>query len=717
MDTKRLITAIILGLAFIVLYQTGMNFLGHRLGWDQPQPAQVTPSTLPSTAPSATQIATTTATAPAPESATASQPTISQAPATSEMAHFVAATQPAPNPIPSLLGSATPKDPRYAMQLDVEPLGAGLGSVLLNDFKRSDRKDPYIFETPLSPSRLDTEPLGSKSITVDGVSYDLAGVQWSRVGSDESQSGLTKATYAADLVRNGTVLLSLTKTYTVVPRTDPSLGWEIHVDFGFQNQTTTGQKVQLVFNGPTLPPPETNRPPDRQAVGGYAVDKETIDAQFHPIEEFKANKNDGDIDLTKSSNDHPIMWAGMVSNYFAAVVLLQPMQVGGTPDGNSYIAKVVAHGVNLDAKEMDQHQAYVTFQTTNLTLSPGKPVVLPLSVYLGPKWRNVLDERYYAAYPRHYDALPVIRGSMCGMSFCSFTWLSASMLWLLDVMHRVFRDWGLAIIGLVAIVRLLLHPVTKSSQISMAKMSKMGPEMQRLKEKYGDDKEGLNKAMVEFHREQGLGPYLGCLPMFLQMPIWFALYGVLQSTFELRQAPFLYGLTWIHDLAQPDTLLSFSHPVQILFFNLDGIHVLPVLLAAVMAIQARFMPKPGGQSPEQQQTQQMMQWITPVMFLFIFYSLPSGLNIYICTSTAAGVIESKIIRDHLKQREEAEKAGKVFVLTKPTRGSKQKDLGQAQKDDSPGLIGWIVDKWTKLQDMADEDRKRKGGDNDRKKKG
>src|SRR6185312_10274956 len=125
-----------------------------------------------------------------------------------------------------------------------------------------------------------------------------------------------------------------------------------------------------------------------------------------------------------------------------------------------------------------------------------------MSVFFGPKWRGVLDTAHYSSFPREYNILLVISGGFCG--FCTFSWLVNGMIWLMGVMHLVFRDWGLAIIGLVAIVRICLHPITRRSQISMSKMSKMGPEMKRLQEKYKDDKEALNKAMVDFHKQQGI---------------------------------------------------------------------------------------------------------------------------------------------------------------------------------------------------------------------
>src|SRR5205085_131573 len=138
-----------------------------------------------------------------------------------------------------------------------------------------------------------------------------------------------------------------------------------------------------------------------------------------------------------------------------------------------------------------------------------------------------------------YNGTLTTNMSSCG-THCAFGWMIDLLYGLLFFFHAITRDWGLAIIGLVILVRLLLHPITKRSTISMQKMGKMGPEVERLKKKYGDNKDELNKAMMQVYKEQGVGPFLGCLPMFLQMPIWIALYTSLQNTFELRQAPFLW---------------------------------------------------------------------------------------------------------------------------------------------------------------------------------
>ncbi|HMB95250.1 MAG TPA: YidC/Oxa1 family membrane protein insertase, partial [Tepidisphaeraceae bacterium] len=187
----------------------------------------------------------------------------------------------------------------------------------------------------------------------------------------------------------------------------------------------------------------------------------------------------------------------------------------------------------------------------------------------------------------------------------------------------------------------------------------------------------------------------------LQTPIWIALWQALQTTFDLRQAPFLWGFTWIHDLAKPDHLITF-HPVPLFFgWSISAFNLLPILLAGVFFIQTKFQPKPAALTKEQEQQQKMMQWMT-LIFPLMLYNGPSGLNLYIFTSTAIGIIESKIIRDHIKQRDEAEKAGRVIV----DPGKKFKSSGDGRNLPAPqskpsGLMGWVA----QLQERAEQIRK------------
>jgi YidC/Oxa1 family membrane protein insertase len=233
--------------------------------------------------------------------------------------------------------------------------------------------------------------------------------------------------------------------------------------------------------------------------------------------------------------------------------------------------------------------------------------------------------------------------------------------------------------------------------------------MERLKKKYADNPEELKRVQGEFIREQGIEPFLGCLPMFLQMPIWIALWQALQTTFELRLAPFLrfgdVSLTWIKDLSKPDALITFPE-VGFWFFKISAINVLPVLLGVVSYIQQSLQPKPAAITPEQQSQQKMMKWMV-LLFPIILYSGPSGLNLYILTSTAIGIIESKRIRDHLREQEEAEKEGKVIVDAPTTRAGRR--LSQDKREQpapKKGLAGWLESLKAKAEQMQRESEKK-----------
>ena len=277
----------------------------------------------------------------------------------------------------------------------------------------------------------------------------------------------------------------------------------------------------------------------------------------------------------------------------------------------------------------------------------------------------------------HYvDAIHYQSCCMCGVSS-----LTLGMMWLLDKISIItFGNYGIAIIILVILVRLVLHPLTKKSQINMMKMQKLGPEMERIKKKYADDKEAMNKEMMKFYKTQGAAPLLGCLPMFLQMPIWISLWGALSIAVELRHAAFLP--IWITDLAAPDVIFSFPAINIPLIGSMTGpissFNLLPLLLTVAMFIQAKLNPQmagaAGGATKEQQTQQKMMRFMMPAMMLLIFYNAASGLTLYIMTSTFAGVIEQIVIKRHIEAKEAAEAAmtTTVRVPGKAPRDSRPK---------------------------------------------
>jgi YidC/Oxa1 family membrane protein insertase len=231
-----------------------------------------------------------------------------------------------------------------------------------------------------------------------------------------------------------------------------------------------------------------------------------------------------------------------------------------------------------------------------------------------------------------------------------------------------------AIIMLVLIVRAMLHPITRKGQVNMMRMqqqmSKIQPKMEEIKKRYPNDKSRQSQEVMKIYQEAGVNPagqmMSGCLPMFLQMPVWIALYTSLNFNIDMRHQPFLL---WIQDLTSPDALIKFDNAINIpLLSSMTGpIHsfnLLPILVSAAMFAQQKLMPKPKqpeGQKSEAAEQAAQMQKIMPFMTLFfglIFYNMPSGLNLYIGTSSFFGMLEQMHIRRHiedLKTRPEPEK--------------------------------------------------------------
>jgi len=208
-----------------------------------------------------------------------------------------------------------------------------------------------------------------------------------------------------------------------------------------------------------------------------------------------------------------------------------------------------------------------------------------------------------------------------------------------------------------------MHPITKKSQISMQKFSKIGPKVEELKKKYANNKVELNKHTMALYKEQGASPIMGFLPMLVQMPIWIALYSAVYASIDLRGAAFLPF--WITDLSAPDALIRFSTiTIPIIGYKLTALNLLPLLMGVAFYLQQKMMPTNVAANPQAAQQQKMMMLMMPIMFPLMLYSAPSGLNLYIMASTFAGVVEQHVIRKHIQRQEQLESLGLVSVTSK-----------------------------------------------------
>ncbi len=192
--------------------------------------------------------------------------------------------------------------------------------------------------------------------------------------------------------------------------------------------------------------------------------------------------------------------------------------------------------------------------------------------------------------------------------------------WLLFKSYELVQNFGLAIILVTIALKILLHPLSKKSIDSSRKMSQLQPKIQELNKKYEKNPQAKQKAMMELYKREKINPLGGCIPLLLQMPVFFALYNVLPSLIELKNADFL----WINDLSSPDTVANIN------LFITNKLNILPIIMVVASVFQTKLMPQPTAPSSADTsaQTQKMMQYMMPVVFLFIFWSMPSGLVLY-----------------------------------------------------------------------------------------
>ncbi|MFP6807844.1 MAG: membrane protein insertase YidC [Pseudomonadales bacterium] len=242
---------------------------------------------------------------------------------------------------------------------------------------------------------------------------------------------------------------------------------------------------------------------------------------------------------------------------------------------------------------------FLGFTTPMLNIPPGSIGEIAAKFYVGPKDQYRLEE--------------IAEGLDLTVDYGFLWWLAKPLFYLLTMIHGVFNNWGIAIILLTVVVKTLLFPLSAASFRSMAKMRKLQPEMTRLKEHYGDDKQKFSQAMMDLYKKEGANPLGGCFPMLLQMPVFLALYWTLMESVELRHAPFML---WINDLSV-----------------MDPYFVLPILMGGSMFLTQMMQPEPPD--PTQAKVMKMM----PIMFTFFFLWFPSGLVLYWLVNNILSVLQ------------------------------------------------------------------------------
>ncbi|QQS10295.1 MAG: YidC/Oxa1 family insertase periplasmic-domain containing protein [Phycisphaerales bacterium] len=379
-------------------------------------------------------------------------------------------------------------------------------------------------------------------------------------------------------------------------------------------------------------------------------------------------------------NGYRLSWVSMTNHYFGAAVVPTFDPTNPPVKALPWVESVnraylpLADNTGYSTKSGDPIAVGARLDSIAMSIAPGASADLSLGFYAGPLDRKIIKSDPLLDSVSLKDMVVYNIGGMC--AFCTFPWITSGLLALLQSIHDfVTRDWALAVIGLVLVVRTLLHPVTRWSQVRMTRfgkqMQKMGPKQKELQEKYKGDRAKLQQETARLWKEEGISPtgMLGCLPMFLQTPVWIALYATLYFAVQLRHEAGFYGLfqkiipsgtafsRFLADLSLPDQLVSFGRAIHVpllssLMGEFHGINILPLLLGVVFFIQQKYLSPPTvASSPEQEMQMKMVKFMSVVMFPLFMYNAPAGLTLYFATNSTLAIIENKWIRSHIDRYE------------------------------------------------------------------
>ena len=462
---------------------------------------------------------------------------------------------------------------------------------------------------------------------------------------DESSKSESSITYKGPLSNN----LIAQKSWTIVE--EESAGSPYRLQFKLVLENTTNGEISLndvaIFNGSAAPTYEDERPNYLNFFwnenGNY--DSETT-GYFSKI--FGADPTE-----FRTNFEQNLLFTGVENQFFATII---------TPE-KPYPATFRAIPVDVDLPESRGNKRVKAFNTylalPNEAIPAGQSREYIFDVFMGPK-NNALIR-----------SLDGDKGDV--MDYGLFGWISRPLNWTLNKLSNLFGgqdndwSWGWAIVVLTLIIRTFMWPLHAKSTRTMKRMSKLQPKIAALKEKYPDDPNKMNQEMMKLYRQFGVNPMGGCLPMLVQIPIFFGFYNMLQYAVELRNQPFL---GWVKDLSQPDTV------TYIMGLPLN---ILPILMAVTMVIQMQITPKTGDKM------QQRIFMLMPLIFFFFCYNFASALALYWTTQNIFSIgqtwLMQKMPEPELKASKKAGKKSWAQKLAEKAEEAKkqQKKGGRGQR--------------------------------------
>ncbi len=320
----------------------------------------------------------------------------------------------------------------------------------------------------------------------------------------------------------------------------------------------------------------------------------------------KLEQIDTDDIEEKSTFSGTFKWIALQDRYFMSSIL--PVNNGDDPDGTM---KLIYKDNILEAR----------YILPRINVKPGTQKDIEYKLFLGPKSMKILKKTGHNLHK--------------AIDFGMFDILAKPCLWIMNFVHdNIIQNYGIAIILLTIFTKILLWPLGSKSYKSMGEMKKIQPLMAEIREKYKNDKKKMNEEVMGLYRTYKINPLGGCLPMVVQLPVFFALYRMLYEAIELRHAPFFL---WINDLSAPDRLFNFGFAIPFMQPPY-GIPVLTVIMGATMLLQQKMSPPMGDAM------QAKMMMFMPIIFTVIFINFSSGLVLYWLINNVLSIAQQQYIQ-------------------------------------------------------------------------
>jgi len=342
-------------------------------------------------------------------------------------------------------------------------------------------------------------------------------------------------------------------------------------------------------------------------------------------------------------------WVANTNGYFA--LIMDPLsEIGNGFQANNIAgaadpSRIVVIDSSYDLYPAKKYPGYDLYLPLRRSSEP-----MTFRLYAGPLDQNTLKQVDLAftdpitGYSPRYIETQSFHGwfSFISEPFAKFLYL------IMNFFHTLTGSWGFSIILLTVMLRVMMYPLNAWSIKSTLKLQEVSPKLKKLQEKHKKDPKKGQVEIMAFYKEHKVNPFGGCLPLIIQMPFLFGMFDLLKSTFSLRGASFIPG--WINNLTAPDVLFSWSYPLP--FFGTQ-FHLLPIILGVVMFFQQRMAAaksKEKGPQTDQQKQQQKMGMIMTIVFTFMFYKFPSGLNIYWLSSMGLQMVQQWYMSTRKKKK-------------------------------------------------------------------